>query len=105
MKGIPLSSAGIALKLNQKLSKLHPKEKYWYISILGVDPRSQGQGYGTRLLTPVLERARREGVISYLETANPKNLPFYERLGFRVLEELEVLQGAPPVWRMATSLG
>ncbi len=57
----------------------------WYLSIVGVAAASQNQGLGARLLTPTLALAREAGAACYLETFTPRNLPFYERLGFRVV--------------------
>ena len=56
----------------------------WYLSILGVDPALQGRGVGAQLLRPMLERADGAGRASYLETFTPRNIAFYERLGFDV---------------------
>ncbi len=65
-------------------------ESAWYLSILGVSPRAQGQGLGSRLLQPTLLEADRAGNICYLETFSSRNIRFYERLGFvRVASHLE----------------
>lgn len=90
-----------ALRLNHTFSKLLPHTPHWHIGILGVDPTKQGQGFGTRLMEPVLQKASALGIATYLETSNPKNLIFYQRLGFHVLEEIVAIPGAPPLWRMA----
>lgn len=57
----------------------------WYLSIVGIAPSRQGQGLGARLLAPALARATAHRCPCYLETFMPRNLPFYERLGFRRL--------------------
>jgi GNAT superfamily N-acetyltransferase len=57
----------------------------WYLSILGIAPSRQGQGLGAGLLAPALARATAHQCPCYLETFTPRNLPFYERLGFRPL--------------------
>lgn len=57
----------------------------WYLSIVGVAPSWQGRGLGAQLLAPALARATAHGRPCYLETFTPRNLPFYERLGFRPL--------------------
>ena len=57
---------------------------HWYVLLLGVSPEAQGTGLGRALLQPVLDRATAAGQPCYLETAQPKNVGFYERLGFRV---------------------
>ncbi|MBL4874688.1 MAG: GNAT family N-acetyltransferase [Rhodobacteraceae bacterium] len=57
-------------------------EKDWYLSIVGILPEFQGQGLGEDLVRPVLEKADDAGVSTYLETFTPKNMPFYQRLGY-----------------------
>ncbi|MBS0425986.1 MAG: GNAT family N-acetyltransferase [Proteobacteria bacterium] len=57
----------------------------WYLSIIGVAPSQQGRGLGAQLLAAALSRATTQGRACYLETFTPRNLPFYERLGFRPL--------------------
>lgn len=59
-------------------------EPHWYLGVVGVEPELHGRGLGTALLRPRLQRADREGLPCYLETTRPANVPYYERLGFRV---------------------
>jgi ribosomal protein S18 acetylase RimI-like enzyme len=54
----------------------------WYLSIVAVDPASQGRGFGRKLLAPTLAEADRVAATCYLETFSPRNFSFYERLGF-----------------------
>jgi GNAT superfamily N-acetyltransferase len=54
----------------------------WYLSIVAVDPALQGRGLGRKLLEPALSEAGEAGATCYLETFSPRNMPFYERLGF-----------------------
>jgi GNAT superfamily N-acetyltransferase len=54
----------------------------WYLSILAVDPSAQGQGLGRKLLEPAIAEADRLSATCYLETFTPRNISFYERLGF-----------------------
>jgi GNAT superfamily N-acetyltransferase len=54
----------------------------WYLSIVAVDPTAQGQGLGRKLLEPTIAEADRVSTTCYLETFSPRNLAFYERLGF-----------------------
>jgi len=58
------------------------RDDAWYLSIIAVDPSLQGSGLGQQLLAPTLAEADVRGVVSYLETFSPRNLRFYERLGF-----------------------
>jgi len=55
----------------------------WYLSILGILPSAQGRGLGAILLADTLAEASHANVACYLETFTPRNLRFYERLGFR----------------------
>ena len=66
----------------------HAPRPHFGLSALGVEPDHQGEGIGTALMEPVLERCRREGIPAYLETATARNVLLYERLGFDVVEEL-----------------
>lgn len=66
----------------------HAPQPHFYLSALGVEPEHQGEGIGTALTEPVLDRCRREGLAAYLETATARNVLLYERLGFDVVEEL-----------------
>jgi len=54
----------------------------WYLSIVAVDPASQGRGLGRKLLESTLAEADGFSATCYLETFSTRNLPFYERLGF-----------------------
>lgn len=49
----------------------------------GVEPLQQSRGLGATVLWPILQRCDRERLPAYLESTNPRNIPFYERFGFR----------------------
>jgi hypothetical protein len=38
--------------------------------------------------------------LTLLESSNERNLPLYERNGFRVVGELQALGHGPTIWRM-----
>jgi ribosomal protein S18 acetylase RimI-like enzyme len=82
------------------LHQRHATKPHWYLWALGVDPAWQGKGFGGRLLQPVLARADAEQTPCYLETQNPKNLPFYEKQGFQVSEQKEIFKDAVTTWAM-----
>lgn len=71
---------------------------HWYVFVVGVSPEAQGTGLGRALLQPVLDRARSQGLPCYLETAQPKNVGFYEHLGFRTLVEMVEPQSGLTLW-------
>jgi ribosomal protein S18 acetylase RimI-like enzyme len=89
-----------ALGVLQRVEREHPKESHWYLAVLGTDPDHQGKGIGAAVLDPVLERCDAEGLPAFLESSKESNIPYYERFGFRVMQELKVGKSAPSVWQM-----
>jgi GNAT superfamily N-acetyltransferase len=74
-------------------------ERHWYLMLLAVEPALQRQGGGHTLLQPVLERADRDHVPCYLETARERTLWFYQKHGFELVRE-SAPPGLPRVWHM-----
>ena len=70
-------------------------EKDWYLSIVGILPEHQGKGLGGNLIKPILKKADVAGVSTFLETFTPRNMPFYERLGYETVGSFS----EPPVTR------
>lgn len=60
---------------------------HWYIWVLGIDPERQGHGFGSQRIETVLQQARIQRLPCYLDTQNPRNVPFYQRHGFRQVSE------------------
>ncbi len=73
----------------------HPDEPHFYLFVLGTHAAAQGRGLGARVLEPVLETCDREHLPAYLESSNIKNVPFYQRHGFEVQQEIPVCEGGP----------
>ena len=82
------------------IERAHPPEPHWYLSVIGVAPDLQRKGFGGALLNPMLERADREHMLTYLETFRPENVPYYERFGFQVVGESDIPEG-PHMWSMS----
>lgn len=85
--------------LHETVQPAHVCEPHWYLSILGTEPGYQGRGLGSALLAQTLERCDRDGSLAYLESSKEQNIPFYERHGFKVTDELQV-PGGPRLWPM-----
>jgi predicted N-acetyltransferase YhbS len=66
--------------------------------VIGVDPSHHGQGVGSGLIRPVLARADAGNVPCYLETAQPTNVAYYRRLGFRVVDDLVEPRSGLRLW-------
>jgi ribosomal protein S18 acetylase RimI-like enzyme len=98
-----LTLPGVVPRLGRVLRGLgqvearHPAERHLYLAVLGVDPDRQGEGVGSALIRPGLDLCDRERLPAYLETGRERNLAFYGRHGFTVLDELRLPKG-PPVW-------
>ncbi len=60
MEELAVPDAARFLELNKLFDEHHPHGSYWYLQFMGVDPAWQGQGIGSRLMAPVLERCDRE---------------------------------------------
>ena len=87
-----------------QINEHHPHdEPHFYLFVLGTRRAKQGGGLGSKLIRDVLDRCDRQGLAAYLESSNIRNVPFYERHGFKVLAEVEVSPEftARPMWRDA----
>jgi ribosomal protein S18 acetylase RimI-like enzyme len=69
-------------------------EPHWTLQYIGVRSAAQGAGLGAAITTPMLERCTREGLQCSLVSSNAANVPFYRRLGFEVVAEVETPDGA-----------
>jgi ribosomal protein S18 acetylase RimI-like enzyme len=81
----------------EQMEKFHPTEPHWYLPMIGVDPAHQGAGIGSALMMEALKAVDRDGIIAYLESSNPRNIPLYQRYGFEVIGEIQ--SGSSPVLR------
>jgi GNAT superfamily N-acetyltransferase len=88
------------IRVYYQLEKMRPRQPHWYILVLGAHPDHQGKGLGGELLKPILQKADEENVAVYLECSNPRSLDFYDKHGFRVIEEIVPIHGCPPIWRL-----
>lgn len=82
-----------------QISHYHPKEPHWYLAMVGVDACCQGQGYGSTLIQPILKECDRNKQIAYLESSSPGSASLYQRLGFEVLETIQI-DDSPPLLPM-----
>jgi ribosomal protein S18 acetylase RimI-like enzyme len=83
-----------------RVQSMHPEQpSHWYLAILGTDLAAQGHGLGSAMMTPVLEQCDRDGLGAYLESSKERNIDFYARHGFRVIDERRLPRG-PRLWPM-----
>ncbi len=80
--------------------RFHVPDPHYYLEALGVDVGRQRKGIGSALVRPVLDRCDANGLAASLETANPRSLPLYERIGFRTVEKMTVRGAGLECWLM-----
>lgn len=85
--------------LVQQMTSYHPTGPHWFLPLIAVDPVCQGQGYGSRLLAYMVTQFDRGQQLAYLDSTNPKNVPLYERHGFKRLGVIRA-GSCPPVYPM-----
>jgi GNAT superfamily N-acetyltransferase len=92
---VPRALTGLGM-----VEKAHAKvAPHYYLALLGTATEHQGKGVGSALLQPILDRCDAEGIGAYLESSKDRNVPYYRRHGFEVVEEIQLPKG-PPVWTM-----
>jgi len=82
------------------VERAHPRGAHMYLSVLGTEPSAQGRGVGSAVIAKGLELADAEGLPSFLESSKERNIDFYSRFGFRVIDELRLPRGGPSLWPM-----
>ena len=76
--------------VNNSIRDIYMKVPYWYLDVIAVDPRHQGRGFARMLLDPMLKRIDKEQLPIWVETNLKRNVLFYERFDFNILEEIIV---------------
>lgn len=84
-----------ATRLLAAVESHHPRAAHYYFADVGVLSSRQGQGIGSALMLPTLERCDRERLPAYLEASSERSAALYERLGFRITSELRVADSPP----------
>jgi len=88
-------------EIGRLTSAAHPRDRaHEYLWMIAVDPARQGEGLGTALMAPVLDRCDRDGVAAYLEASSARSRVLYERLGFTCTGSGIALQDGPTMWPM-----
>lgn len=89
------------LKVINLVQNYHPKEKHFYLQLVGVHPTEQGKGWSRHVLAPILKYCDQHKFPCYLETATPSNITIYHQHHFEVIHHLsELPYEAPDIWCM-----
>ena len=89
-----------SIEAERAIRDLRPTTRHFLLATIGTLPELQGMGLGTRTLATALDSPDVAAVDTYLETSTRKNVAFYERFGFAVLEHRTVATDGPEVWAM-----
>ena len=79
--------------------KHDPEERHWHLGPVAVDAHLQGMGIGSKLMRVFCAQMDAAHENAYLETDKPENVRFYERFGFEIVDEEQVI--GVPNWYMA----
>ena len=90
----------LAGRVQHAMQERHLGEPHFYVRVVGVRTALQGQGVGSALMQPTMERADSAGLATYIEASSERSAALYERLGFVHMDVLELPESGPPVWRM-----
>ncbi|MFL5862479.1 MAG: GNAT family N-acetyltransferase [Solirubrobacteraceae bacterium] len=89
-----------AARVQRAMAARHLREPHFYVRIVGVRTARQGQGLGSALMQPTLQRADAAGLPAYIEASSQRSAALYERLGFAHMGVLELPEGGPQIWLM-----
>lgn len=89
----------------QQVEAARPRDPYWLLTLLGIARDRRRLGLGSSLMRPILDRCDAEGLACACETADPDNLPFYERLGFGVSGQRRLELSGPTSWSLVRPVG
>lgn len=85
-----LANAKKAMDREAKIKKLQLREPMYYLWFIGVQPEYQCSGTGTVLLNEIIKESESDKRTICLETSTLKNLPWYQKFGFTIYNELNL---------------
>jgi ribosomal protein S18 acetylase RimI-like enzyme len=95
------SRFGRLAALRTAMDRHHPMERpHAYLWFIGVAPRAQGLGIGSRLLRAGLDRLDAEGRPAFLETSTARNVALYRRHGFEIIADYRPSPSGPQTYGM-----
>jgi ribosomal protein S18 acetylase RimI-like enzyme len=87
----PAGTTARVLGWTGEWARMDPHEAHWHLGPIAVDPAAQGQGVGGAMLRAICTLVDDGAELAYLETDKPENVRIYERFGFEVTAQSEVL--------------
>jgi len=71
--------------------KHDPPELHSHLGPIAVPPEFQGQGIGSIMMSTYCRLVDNRSLSAYLETDRPENVRFYQKFGFKLVEEVMIL--------------
>lgn len=102
-RSVTSSQRDEVVALFDKFAEFHPKEPYSYLTMVGVDPMQWGRGAATTMMKYFGEKCDSARTQSYLEATSEKAVRVYQRLGWKVLDVVQV-GSCPPMYPMIRAL-
>jgi len=99
--GNPVGTSLWVLRWVGEWVRRDPAEPHWHLGPVAVDSHLHGQGIGGAMLVDLCARMDDERALAYLETDKSENVRFYQKFGFPVIAEAEIL--GIPNWFMSRS--
>ena len=87
LKNMSLVSKLLTVTGSYSSKGLYDEEKTYIVSPIFVDVKHQGKGVGTKLLKKAIEEMEAKGYKVGLDTMEPSNVPYYEKLGFKLIDD------------------
>jgi predicted N-acetyltransferase YhbS len=69
-----------------------PREPHWHLGPVGVAPPLQGRGMGTALMERFCHEVDARQGAAFLDTDQSRSVCFYQRFGFRVVDEIDIFE-------------
>ncbi|MFC0680082.1 GNAT family N-acetyltransferase [Lysobacter korlensis] len=92
------ATASRLVRWNAGWARHDPEEPHMHLGPVAVDAGLRGHGLGGLLLREHVRRLDAVGAVGFLETDRPRAVGFYERFGYVVVEQADVL--GVPCWFM-----
>lgn len=89
---IPIKSLNFLSRYDAATMKQRPREKHFYLTMIGVSPEKQGQGIGKMVISTIHKMVTDDPEVSSicLDTENLKNVLYYEHLGYSLIHEAKI---------------
>ena len=97
--GSPIGTTARVLKWSGEWQRRDPRGPHWHLGPVAVDPLFQHQGIGSTMLSVFCACMDGFSAVAYLETDKSENVRFYQKFGFTVVGQADVL--GVPNWFMS----